>query len=317
MAVKSAIPEAARGKWPKLLEHFGVSCKRKRHGPCPICGGKDRFIFDDKEGMGTFHCNHCGAGTGFTLLSKVKGWSMSQTMREVAKVAGGFERMETKPEMTDAERKKALNDLWKESRVSAEGDPVQRYIAQRTGLLTVPGAIRFHPELYHPETRSNHAGMIAKITSPDHLPVSIHRTFLTPTGEKAQISRSKMLMPGPIPDGSAIRLFTFTDTLGIAEGIETAISCFALFGIPTWAAVSAAMLVKWEPPETVQKVYIFGDNDQSFTGQLAAYRLGWRLRNNSKYEIVQVMIPDVTGADWNDILTIHGTQNAKELYKLK
>lgn len=28
-----------------------------KHGPCPICHGKDRYRFDDLEGKGTFYCN--------------------------------------------------------------------------------------------------------------------------------------------------------------------------------------------------------------------------------------------------------------------
>ena len=124
-------------------------------------------------------------------------------------------------------------------------------------------------------------------------------------------------MQGSIPDGSAIRLFPYQDTLGIAEGIETAISAYAIFGIPTWAAISAAMLVKWTPPHIVRKVYVFGDNDDSFTGQLAAYRLGWALKNNKPLDVVRVIIPDIRGADWNDVLRLHGSTEARLMYKDK
>ncbi|MBK7837114.1 MAG: hypothetical protein IPJ49_05390 [Candidatus Obscuribacter sp.] len=44
-----------------------------RHNACPICGGSDRFRFDDQEGDGTFYCNQCGAGDGFKLLMLLKG----------------------------------------------------------------------------------------------------------------------------------------------------------------------------------------------------------------------------------------------------
>ena len=40
----------------------------KRHQPCPICGGSDRFRCDDKNGTGSWICNQCGAGTGYTLV---------------------------------------------------------------------------------------------------------------------------------------------------------------------------------------------------------------------------------------------------------
>jgi len=307
--------EEARGRWVGLMDHFGLKLRLKKHGPCPICGGKDRFIFDDKEGLGTFHCNHCGAGTGFTLLTKVKGWDMRRAMREVKQIVGKVEkRMETKKEITDTERRKGLNETWSAARPVSLGDPVQKYLYARTGLVDAPSVLRFHPALFHSDTRLEHPAMIAKVTDPDNKPVSIHRTYLTTGGDKANVEKARMLMQGSIPDGSAIRLFPYQDTLGIAEGIETAISVYAIFGIPTWASISAAMMVKWSPPAPVRKVYIFSDNDKGFAGQAAAYRLGYQLANsNAKYEIVKVVVPDITGADWNDVLTLHGSEAARAL----
>lgn len=315
----SDIVELCRGKWPNILTHFHISFKIKLHCACPVCGGKDRFLFDDKEGRGSFYCNHCGAGTGFKLLSLVKGWSMRDTLEQVEKIVGGIEKSMEQPTKTlsDADRRKMLNDTWVGATPSVDGDPVQLYISKRTGLTTIPLSLRYHPSLHHPETRLNHPAMIAKITNQDNQAVSIHRTYLTADGDKAKLDRTKMLMAGTISDGSAIRLFPYTDTLGIAEGIETAISCFALFNIPTWAAVSAAMLVKWVPPSVIRKVYIFADNDKGFTGQLAAYRLGWTLQSKGQFDLVRVIVPDITGADWNDILTMFGSANAKDMVKGK
>ncbi len=65
---------AARGNWHQILTALGVdlACMTNRHGPCPGCGGKDRFRFDDQEGDGTWLCGRGGeapiAGDGFDLL---------------------------------------------------------------------------------------------------------------------------------------------------------------------------------------------------------------------------------------------------------
>src|SRR5260370_20429440 len=76
--------------WPAILMQLGVpeNALRNKHGPCPACGGKDRFRFDNKRGRGDFICNQCGAGDGFRLLQLVHGWSFSETRNRVIQVAG-------------------------------------------------------------------------------------------------------------------------------------------------------------------------------------------------------------------------------------
>src|SRR5690554_5454604 len=62
--------ELALGKWPGILSRLGVdeSFLLNRHGPCPNCGGKDRYRFSDQEGTGSYYCSQCGPGDGFDLL---------------------------------------------------------------------------------------------------------------------------------------------------------------------------------------------------------------------------------------------------------
>ena len=47
--------ELASGRWHGILTALGVPQEflTGKHGPCPICGGKDRFRFDNKNGRGT------------------------------------------------------------------------------------------------------------------------------------------------------------------------------------------------------------------------------------------------------------------------
>ena len=96
-----------------------------------------------------------------------------------------------------------------------------------------------------------------------------------------------------------MRLAAYTDSLGIAEGIETALSASALHGVPVWAALNAGLLQEWTPPKDVKAVFVFGDNDASSTGQAAAYALAHRLKG--KGLTVTVEIPARTDTDWNDV----------------
>lgn len=78
----------ALGHWPRILPALGIQVLKNRHQPCPVCGGSDRFRFDDREGRGTWYCNQCGAGDGLKLVEKVFGVSPSDAAAKVAAVTG-------------------------------------------------------------------------------------------------------------------------------------------------------------------------------------------------------------------------------------
>ena len=64
----SDVVAAACGYWPDILNKVGINIpSNHKHGPCPACGGRDRFRLDDKEGRGTWICNQCGAGDGLHI----------------------------------------------------------------------------------------------------------------------------------------------------------------------------------------------------------------------------------------------------------
>ncbi len=152
--------------------------------------------------------------------------------------------------------------------------------------------------------------MIAMVTGPDGKPSILHRTYLTEDGRKAPVVEPRRLMPGTIAKGAAIRLAPAGEVLGIAEGIETALSASALFGVPCWAAVSAGMLAAWQPPSEAKRIIIFGDNDPNYAGQAAAYALAKRLGMDGR--VVKVQIPAEVGTDWNNVheLELNQTEGA-------
>lgn len=82
--------DAAKGRWREILPQLGVARKflSGRHGPCPICGGKDRFRFDDRTKNGDYYCNQCGSGLGIKLVMKVNDWDFKTAARAVDEVIG-------------------------------------------------------------------------------------------------------------------------------------------------------------------------------------------------------------------------------------
>ncbi|EOT8853305.1 primase-helicase zinc-binding domain-containing protein [Escherichia coli] len=80
----------ACGHWPRILPALGVKVIKNRHQACPVCGGSDRFRFDDKEGRGTWFCNQCGAGDGLKLVEKVFGVSAAEAAGKVNALTGNL-----------------------------------------------------------------------------------------------------------------------------------------------------------------------------------------------------------------------------------
>ena len=87
------IADLTNGRWPDLLAQLcGLTPEQltNKHQPCPLCGGKDRYRFDDQDGSGSWYCNQCGGkdqagggGTGMDLLMRHQGWSYAETCRHI------------------------------------------------------------------------------------------------------------------------------------------------------------------------------------------------------------------------------------------
>jgi putative DNA primase/helicase len=92
------ITELAKGHWPQILGALaGLSSDQltDKHQPCPLCGGRDRYRFDDQDGSGSWFCNQCGgpsqsggAGNGMELLMRRTGWTFKEAAERVEQHLG-------------------------------------------------------------------------------------------------------------------------------------------------------------------------------------------------------------------------------------
>lgn len=304
MTLKPKVKDAARGCWKAVLPKLGIAAHflTGKHGPCPMCEGHDRWRFDDKDGDGTWICSHCGAGDGIKLVMI----SMKLDFREAAQCVEanlkGVEPAAPSPK-NDTDGRAEMNKVWQSARPLDLTTVAGRYLNARTGLEAFCADLRGATSLPHfvkdEKIPTKHPGLVAKVRGADGQPVNIHRTYLDPDGGKAKVDPPRKVMKGPLPAGSAIRLAAHEDILGIAEGIESALSATVLHHVPCWAAVTAVMLEQWRPPEGV-RVIVFGDNDPNYTGHKSAYALAHRLAMEKVR--VDVMIPERLGDDWNDVL---------------
>jgi putative DNA primase/helicase len=302
--------DLARGHWRYILTQFDVpeAALTGKHTACPSCGGEDRFRFDNKDGAGTFYCSGCGAGTGYALLMRLRGWDFPTALKEVK----GLIKPDMKPDappakIAEPERRASLNRLWKGGRHDAP--EVVKYLNKR-GITTsiaqeAAGVLRYNEKTWHRDRHEFVPAILAPVLGADRRPVSIHRTFLLGYGEKER----KMMPPVGDMAGAGVWFGPRSgESLLVAEGIETTLAAMQLYpGIDTGvSAISAHGLETFTPPPTVKTLHVIADNDSSFTGQKAAFALAHRMAMARKDLDVIVLMPK--DADWDmlDVLNNRG-----------
>jgi hypothetical protein len=247
-----------------LLDLHGL--KRMGHemvGPCPDCGGTDRFGVNLRKGL--FQCRVCGIkGDGLALVMAVRHldfraaltWlcgdaeiSPAERAERLAKAREAHARAEAKAAKFRADSIAAARSIWREG-LSPEGTAVEAYLKRRSIDISAiggfPAGIRFHPALRYTagegrERRVIHTGpaMLAAIQDPLGTFSGVHRTWLDLTQAKGK-ARILDASTGQVCDakkvlgskkGGAIRLTgSFQSTVMVCgEGLET-----------TWSAMASA-----------------------------------------------------------------------------
>jgi putative DNA primase/helicase len=139
------------------------------------------------------------------------------------------------------------------------------------------------------------AGLVAPVTDLDGDLVTAHVTYLQDGQKLSSHEPRKILSKMTGRTGCAVRLMGTGETLGIAEGIETALSAALIDSVPVWAALNTALLAKFEPPAGVHTLRIYADRDAP--GLLAAGQLMERLQGRVHLEL---RVPTSPHKDFND-----------------
>jgi len=330
---RDQVKQTARGNWKSILEALGVSATVlvDRHGPCPACGGTDRFRYDDQDGDGTFFCNACGAGDGFKLLMLVHRWDFPQALQAVANFLGAGVAPKPRKSLFGRIRKQSLVEpvfnsraaeynelLWSKSHVIQPGTPPHSYLRTRCNgwyaeLACESRALRWYESLRYVHADGSAEflpGIVARVENSLGELVALHRTFLTLHGQKADVPAPKKLtkpaFKGAV-NGAAIRLFEPEPEgqLIIGEGTETTLAAIHLWGIPGWAAISAGGMeqVCLPPLDTVRDVVIAVDHDSEKNGKKRGREAGLKLadRLTAEGRNVQLVQPICEGSDIDDI----------------
>lgn len=300
--------------WPQILVQLGIpeAALRNKHGPCPACGGKDRFRFDNKRDRGTYICGQCGFGDGFGLLERVYGWTFAEARKAVIQAAGISDDNISTPVRTSssAHVPEATAPAMPPDRVlrlrrdrcAIENcEDAITYLASRVLWPLPPGCtLKAHStvEYWHESHRvGRYSALVADVVDIADDLITCHVTYLKAGKKLATHEPRKLLSALTGREGCAVRLMPASAVLGIAEGIETALSAARLDGVPVWAALNTSLLSRFEPPPSVTTLRIYGDRDEP--GLVAALKLMERLQGRIR---VEICIPPAPAKDWNDVL---------------
>jgi len=315
----------ASGRWPEILLHLAPHLspmieRGRKHGPCALCGGKDRArCHDDFNETGGVYCNQCrGGAKGLSVLCWANTWSIKEAMASVSSFLGLTSGQPLPPIKTPvqpaesakdwAEERKRLESIWRGT--IADNGRIAEYLQHRGLDVAVPETLRLHPRLFyfHQGPDVWYPAMIAKIQR-DGETIGLHITYLDPEGNgKAPCSKPRKIRKCVENiSGGSIQLFPPKPDrpLAISEGIESGLAIRDISGFPVWCGISSTMLEKIQIPKHVHRVYIGADKDRSGAGKRAARKLAQRLWDEdgrgATVSLPSIEIPDgKKSIDWLD-----------------
>ncbi|WP_240339343.1 toprim domain-containing protein [Novosphingobium sp. BW1] len=225
----------------------------------------------------------------------------------------GGERLAGLPNtpLSPAWLRRRAQDLWDEA-LPIAGTLAQAYLRRRAIPLT-PSDLRYHP--HTPLGRGKLAvfrpAMLAAIHEHDRL-IAMQRTFLD-----AQEPRRARDLANPRrslaqPGRGAVLLAPSTEVLGLAEGVESALSAMILLGLPVWATLGSERFPHVAVPETVTRLILLPDNDRA--GHIGAAKASEVHALPSR--TIETIWPPIGFNDWNDVLrtgrkgVVKGTRQA-------
>lgn len=265
-----------------VIESRGVKLRGRteRTGPCPRCGGTDRFSINTRKQV--FHCRRCQRGGDvITLVQHIDGVDFPKA---VETLLGSPVRLADTPHRADGpkgsgsseadeyERQQHRKAAWFwQNRKPITGTPAELYLRKaRRYQGTIPLTLAYLPPLIPQHHHALIAAFaIAQETAPGRLlaPVdvgAVHLTFLKADGSgKADTKPNKIILGRPCglpimvaPPGDAL-------TLVIAEGIEDGLTAHEATGAAAWAAGAAGFMpaLADKVPGNIESVTIMQDAD--------------------------------------------------------
>ena len=242
----------------EVVKRYGVEVRRAGRwieARCPFHEEKTPSFKINTE-RNTFRCYGCDAhGDVIDFVAQIEGVELKEAMAQLAGDAPANAPAPKRTRFADdradhLSKVQAARKMWRNAQ-SAPGTPAMTYLCTRVpGLIDsgvmIPPSLRFLPHCLHKEAGRSMPAMIAPIQAVSGEVIGVHRTYLMPDGSgKADVKQAKKVLGAM--RGGAIRLAPVAETLLVAEGIETTLSCMVAMAkvgrrLNGWCAVSLGNL---------------------------------------------------------------------------
>ncbi|EGB6348522.1 DNA primase [Salmonella enterica] len=303
MNVTDTVKQAC-GHWPRILPALEVTVIKNRHQACPVCGGSDRFRFDDKEGRGTWFCNQCGAGDGLKLVEKVFGVTPSEAAGKVNAVTGNLPPVV--PEVTAAAEAETEADRKAAAALAARLMEKARPATGNAYLTRkgFPGRECLTLTTLHKTGGVTYRAGDVVVPLYDDSGALVNVQLINAEGLKRTLKGGQVKGACHILDGKK----EAGKRLWIAEGYATALTVHHLTGETVMVALSSvnllslASLARHKYPAC--RIVIAADRDLNGDGQTKASAAAESCEG-------VVALPPVFG-DWNDAYTQHGGEATRK-----
>jgi phage/plasmid primase-like uncharacterized protein len=285
-----AIALARRIPIEKVIAQHGIKLRGKveRVGPCPRCGGTDRFSIN--TGKRVWNCRRCARGGDVIALTQfldgvdfrracsiLSGETMSRgTGRPQRHIEYDQNSCDDEQDIGAEDDERQQRDkarfLYRSSQ-PATRTPAESYLRSRGITMPLPTTVRFLPPL-NPD---HHPAMIvpyglAVEPEPGRLDIAeaaisaVQLTLLKPDGTgKVDVKPNKRTIASPA--GMPMVLAPMNDLLGLAicEGVEDALSAHQSAGLGAWASGGASFMPKLAAavPDYVEAVIICAHDDKA------------------------------------------------------
>ncbi|WP_042046159.1 primase-helicase zinc-binding domain-containing protein [Aeromonas simiae] len=308
----SDVAAAACGHWPELLANLGVTVPpRKQHGPCPACGGKDRFRLDDKGGRGTWICSQCGAGDGLDLIRRVTGKLPKDAAELVAGVLG-FSHVV----ISDADREQ----LQQQQRAQADAEQQQQQIKRQKAARRAADILRDCKPGQSPYLAHKHLSWPSGLLNSTLIRVgeeafpagSLVVPLYNETGElvNVQLIRHdgvRHYLAGGQKQAACHRI-PGSAMVAVCEGYATGLSVHLATGATVYCAMDAGNLLAiaqvvrgMDDPLQPCRLWLAADNDANTPGNP-----GKTKAEQAAVAVGAVVALPPTVGDWNDYHQAHG-----------